>query len=68
MERFVTVAQKAGDSLELAQQGKLAGRVVPLARVVAIDSGRQRGERLDLQLDCHQRADRQSIAGAQRAH
>ena len=50
MERFVTVAQQSGDSLDLVQQGELAGRVVPLTGVVAIDLGRQRGERLDLQL------------------
>ena len=40
----------AGDPLEVEQQRQLAGRVVPLARVVALHPGGQRGERLDLEL------------------
>lgn len=63
MERFVTVAQQSGDSLDLVQQGELAGWVVPLAGVEAIHSSSERGERLHLQLGLPPtRPDRQPVA------
>jgi hypothetical protein len=49
VERFVTVAQQSGNPLDLVQEGELAGRVVPLPGVLAIDPGCQSGEGLDLQ-------------------
>ena len=44
----LAAADQLADAFEVIQQPELAGRVVPLAGVVALDPRGQRGERLDL--------------------
>jgi hypothetical protein len=69
VERFIAVAQQSGNPLDLVQERELAGRVVPLPGVVAIDLGRQSGEGLDLQLGLPPTgADGKPIARPQGAH
>src|SRR5437764_870824 len=69
IERLGARPQQLRDPLEVVEQSKLPGRVLPRARVVAPDPRRQRRERLDLDLVLPPAgADTQAVALAQHAH
>ena len=67
-KRIEAIAQQHRHPLEIEQQRQLARRVVPLARVVAVGPGRERGQRLELHLVLPPaRPNREPVALAQRA-